>query len=61
MTPVPKIKGDLKTLNDVRKIASTSDFPKIFEKFLIEWIFEDISSTININQFAGKKGWELNT
>ena len=56
MTPVPKIKGDLKTLNDVRKIASTSDFPKIFEKFLIEWIFEDISKTININQFAGKKG-----
>ena len=56
VTPVPKIKGDLKTLNDVRKIASTSDFPKIFEKFLIEWIFEDISKTININQFAGKKG-----
>ena len=37
VTPVPKIKGPLKTLNDVRKIASTSDYPKIFEKFLIEW------------------------
>ena len=56
VTPVPKIKGALKTLNDVRKIASTSDYPKIFEKFLIEWIFEDIGNKINLNQFAGKKG-----
>ena len=56
VTPVPKFKGSLKTLNDVRKIASTSDYPKIFEKFLIEWIFEDIGTKININQFAGKKG-----
>ena len=56
VTPVPKIKGPLKTLNDVRKIASTSDYPKIFEKFLIEWIIEDIRKSLNINQFAGKKG-----
>ena len=56
VTPVPKIKGALKTLNDVRKIASTSDYPKIFEKFLIEWILEDIRKSLNINQFAGKKG-----
>ena len=46
----------MKTLNDVRKIASTSDYPKIFEKFLIEWIHEDIRQSLNINQFAGKKG-----
>ena len=31
-TPVPKPKdGDLKTCDDVRKVASTSDFSKIFE------------------------------
>ena len=35
-TPVPKPKdgGELKTCDDVRKMASTSDFSKTFESFL---------------------------
>ena len=56
MTPVPKVKGDLKTCEDVRKVASTSDYAKIFELFLREWISEDIGRKMDINQFAGRKG-----
>ena len=57
-TPVPKLKdgGDLKTCDDVRKVASTSDFSKIFGSFLRGWVTEDIGAKININQFAGKSG-----
>ena len=56
VTPVPKIDGPLKTVKDVRKIASTSDYAKICESILRTWIVEDIGEKININQFAGKKG-----
>ena len=55
MTPVPKVKGDLKTCEDVRKVASTSDYAKIFELFLREWISEDIGRKMDINQ-EGKEG-----
>ena len=57
-TPVPKPKdgGELKTCDDVRKVASTSDFSKIFELFLRGWVTEDIGASIDRNQFAGKKG-----
>ena len=34
VTPVPKITGKLKTVKDVRKIASTSDYAKIYESIL---------------------------
>ena len=58
VTPVPKVKpgNPIKTCNDLRKIASTSDYSKIFEGFLRKWITEDISSAMDINQFAGRKG-----
>jgi hypothetical protein len=58
VTPVPKLKPgeELKTCDDVRKVASTSDYSKIFETFLRDWITEDIGDKIDINQFAGKKG-----
>ena len=57
-TPVPKPKdgGDLKTCDDVRKVASTSDFSKIFESFLRGWVTEDIGAKIDINQCSGKSG-----
>jgi hypothetical protein len=42
VTPVPKLKGNLKTCKDTRKIASTSDYPKNFQQFVFEWIMEDI-------------------
>ena len=44
------------TCEDVRKVASTSDYAKIFELFLRGWITEDIGRKIDINQFAGRKG-----
>ena len=57
-TPVPKPKdgAEMKTCDDVRKVASTSDFSKIFELFLRGWVTEDIEANIDKNQFAGKKG-----
>ena len=40
----------------MRKVASTSDFSKIFELILRNWISEDIGHKIYINQFASRKG-----
>jgi hypothetical protein len=56
VTPVPKKKKTLKQLNDVRKIASTSDYSKIFEHILLELIFNDISGKIDSRQYGGRKG-----
>ena len=46
----------LKQLKDVRKIASTSDFSKIFEHFLLKFILSDISDKLSKTQYGGKKG-----
>ena len=58
MTPVPKGKPNkpLKTLKDVRKIASTSDYSKIFEYFILDLIQKDISCNLSKTQYGGKKG-----
>ena len=57
VTPVPKTGSHQpKTMKEVRKIASTSDYSKVFEVFLRKWILEDIDDQIHINQFAGRKG-----
>ena len=57
VTPVPKTSPHQpKTLKEVRKIASTSDYSKVFEVFLRKWITEDIGNKIHINQFAGRRG-----
>ena len=55
-TPVPKKKVAIKNLKDVRQIASTSDFSKIFEKFLIEYVHQDITHKLNNRQYGGKQG-----
>jgi len=56
VTPVPKKPSKLKELKDVRKIASTSDFSKVFEKYLKEWIIEDISCNLSPSQHGGRAG-----
>ena len=56
VSALPKPKRELLTCSDLRKIASTSDYSKIFEKFIMQWITEDIGNKIDIQQFAGKKG-----
>ena len=40
----------------MRKISSTSDFSKLFESFLKDWIMEDVSEKIDIGQFGGISG-----
>ena len=56
VTPVPKKNKELEKLSDMQKIASTSDFSKVFEKFLKEWIIKDISDNLSPSQYGGKKG-----
>ena len=53
VTPVPKVTHP-KTMKDLRKISSTSDFSKVFESFLKDCIMEDISPNIDIGQFGGR-------
>ena len=55
VTPVPKILYP-KVFKDLRKISSTSDFSKVFEGYLKDWIMEDISPNIDIGQYGGQKG-----
>ena len=55
VTPIPKISKP-QSLKDIRKITCTSDFSKVFESFLKQWIIEDIQNKINATQFGGFKG-----
>ena len=55
VTPCPKVSNP-KEIKDLRKISCTSDFSKLFEKFLKDWIIEDISEKLDIGQFGGRKG-----
>ena len=55
ITPVPKVTHP-KTLKDLRKISSTSDYSKVFESFLKDWLMEDLSPNIDLGQFGGQKG-----
>ena len=47
VTPVPKITHP-KVISDLRKISGTSDYSKVFEAFIKDWIMEDVSSKIDI-------------
>ena len=53
--PVPKITHP-KEISDLRKISSTSDYSKIFESFLKDWIMEDVANKIDIGQYGGLPG-----
>ena len=55
VTPAPKV-NEPQTLSDLRKIAYTSDYSKIFEGFLKDWILEDISDKLDIGQYGGQPG-----
>ena len=55
VTPAPKI-TDPQVITDLRKISSTSDYSKLFEGYLKEWIMEDVSDKIDIGQFGGMAG-----
>ena len=55
VTPVPKISHP-QVISDLRKISGTSDYNKVFEGFLKDWIMEDISKNIDIGQCGGQAG-----
>ena len=55
VTPVPKV-GNPKELSDLRKISCTSDYSKLFEGILKDWIIEDIADKFDIGQFGGQHG-----
>ena len=45
-----------KELSDLRKISCTSDYSKLFEGILKDWIIEDIAEKFDIGQFGGQHG-----
>ena len=55
VTPVPKVKSP-NLLKDLRKIACTSDFNKLLEGFLKDFIIQDVGAKIDLSQYGGKKG-----
>ena len=55
VSPVPKITNP-KVVQDLRKISCTSDYNKLFEGILKDWILEDIFRNIDIGQFGGQAG-----
>ena len=55
ITPAPKVLNP-KEISDLRKISSTSDYSKVFEGFLKDWIMEDIYDNLDIGQYGGQTG-----
>ena len=55
VTPAPKVTHP-KTVRDLRKISSTSDFSKVMEGFLKDWIVSDVFGKIDSGQFGGQTG-----
>ena len=55
VTPAPKVTHP-KEIADLRKISCTSDYSKVYESFLKDWIMEDIQQNLDIGQFGGQSG-----
>ena len=55
VTPVPKVSSPL-TIKDVRKISCTSEYSKLYEGHLKNWILEDIGPQIDLAQFGNQSG-----
>ena len=55
VTPVPKVTHP-QSLDDLRKISCTSDYSKLYEGYLKEWIMEDIWKNIDTGQYGGLQG-----
>ena len=53
VTPAPKVTHP-KQISDLRKISSTSDYSKVYEGFIKDWIMD--SHNIDIGQFGGQAG-----
>ena len=55
ISPIPKVTHP-KIMKDLRKISSISDYSKVYESFLKDWLMEDITPNIDIGQYGGQKG-----
>ena len=55
VTPVPKVTNP-QDVSDLRKISCTSDYSKLFEGFIKDWVMADISHSLDIGQFGGQEG-----
>ena len=55
VTPAPKVTHP-QEISDLRKISCTSDFSKLFEGFIKDWVMHDIYEKLDIGQFGGQKG-----
>ena len=55
VTPAPKVTNP-KVIKDLRKISCTSDYSKLYEGFLKDWIVEDIYNNLDIGQYGGRTG-----
>ena len=55
ITPAPKITHP-QVIKDLRKISGTSDYSKLYEGYLKDWIMEDVSQNIDIGQYGGLPG-----
>ena len=45
-----------KKISDLRKISLTSQYSKLFEGFLKDWILEDIKHHVDPSQYGARKG-----
>ena len=43
-------------ISDLRKIALSSEYAKLLEAFLKDWIIEDIGPNLDPSQYGAKKG-----
>ena len=55
VTPAPKVSNP-QDISDLRKISCTSDYSKLYEGYLKEWIMDDISARIDPGQYGGQAG-----
>ena len=55
VTPIPKIQFP-HNYSDLRKISCTSDYSKLFESVLKEFILKDINSNLPLSQYGGRIG-----
>ena len=53
--PTPKVMI-LEEIKDLRKIVCLSDYNKVAESFLKDYIMEDIGNKIDLSQYGGRKG-----
>jgi len=55
VTPLNKVES-VTSFTQLRKISSTSDYSKIFEAILKDYILEDLESKIDKSQYGSRKG-----